>query len=114
MDVGWLAATLLLARAAGVVLLWIARPAAEANLPPLSSARAIVEAAIGLAAALWLGRQAPIALALTLAVVRVVLGYSYRTWGGIRVSSLWWARGLVAAAVLIACRPGGFPWFASR
>jgi hypothetical protein len=102
-DVGqyrFIIAALLLARASGVLLLWIARPAAQADLPPLSSRRAVIEIAVGLIAAAWTGGIAPLLLAATLAAVRVVLGLSYRAWGGIRAASLTWVRVAVAAAVL--------------
>jgi hypothetical protein len=106
----FLVAALMLARAAGVALLWIGRPAAQADLPPLSSRRAVLEVALGLAAAAWTGWHAPLLLAVTLATVRVVLGFSYRVWGGIRRASLVWVRAVVAIAVLlIALLQGSSP-----
>jgi hypothetical protein len=103
-------AALILARTAGVVLLWIARPAAEAHLPPLSTVRAGLEIAVGLAVAAWTGWHAPLLLAVTLASIRVVLGFSYRAWGGIRTASLVWVRAVVALAVfVIAVLQGSSP-----
>lgn len=96
MDVGQILAGLILARAGGIVLLWISRPAAQVELPPLTSRRAVVEVAVGAVAAVFV----PIFLVTTLATVRVVMALSYRAWGGIRPSSLAWVRGVAAAAVL--------------
>ena len=100
----FLVVALLLARASGVALLWIARPAAEAKLPPLSSRRAAIEIAVGLMAAAWTGWHAPLLVAATLVGVRLVLGFSYRAWGGIHAQSLIWVRVAVAAAVLLIAR----------
>jgi hypothetical protein len=106
---------LLLARAAGVALLWIARPAVQANLPPLSSRRALIEIAVGLLAAAWTGWHAPLLLAVTLAAVRVAMSLSYRAWGGIRSASLTWVRVAVAVAVLaIALLPISSLYSAAR
>ena len=100
----------LLARSAGVALLWIARPAAHANLPPLSSRRAAVEIAVGLLAAAFMGWNIFLLLAVTLAAIRIVLALSYRAWGGIRAASILWVRIVVAVAVLlIESLPGSSP-----
>jgi hypothetical protein len=50
-----------------------------------------------------------------LATVRVVMGLSYRAWGGIHAASLHWARGVVALAVLLISRlPESSPYFGAR
>jgi hypothetical protein len=97
----FLIAALLLARASGVALRWISRPAAGADLPPLSSRRAVIEISLGIASALWTGWHAPLFLAAAMAAMRVVMGFSYRSWGGIRTVSLTWVRVAVAVAVLL-------------
>lgn len=96
MDVGAILPGLVLARMAGVVLLWIARPAAEVELPPITSGRAVAWMVLGLVAAAF----APLLLVTTLLAVRVVLTLSYRAWGGIRRASLAWVQAGAAAAAL--------------
>jgi hypothetical protein len=110
-DVAQILPGLILARTGGIVLLWIARPAAQVELPPLTSRRAVAEIVVGLVAAAF----APLFLVTTLAAVRVVMALSYRAWGGIRSSSLAWTRAVAASAVfLIASLPEWSPSLFAR
>jgi len=102
-----LVVTFVLARVAGTALLWVARPAAGAKLPSLTSLRAILELAVGVIAALWTGWHAPVLLAALVVVVRASLEVSYRLWGGIQQSSLLWVRLLMAASALFIARLPG-------
>jgi hypothetical protein len=102
-------ASLAVARAAGTALLWIARPAANANLPAMTSRQAVLELAVGIAAALWIENNALLLIAVTALIVRAVLGFSYSSWGGIHRASLLWVRLLSAVtAVAIAVLPESY------
>ncbi|MFM2125437.1 MAG: hypothetical protein RL328_1888 [Acidobacteriota bacterium] len=94
-------ASLAVARMGGTVLLWIARPAAEARLPKLTSAQALVEIAIASTAAGLTGFHSLILLAALIVIVRGGMRYSYQAWGGIRRESLVWTRWALAVATLV-------------
>jgi hypothetical protein len=105
----------ILSRASGTALLWIARPAANAILPPVTTTLAIVELVIGFVAALWTGWHAPLLLVLAAATVRIVMAVSYRVWGGIRIVSLLTVRIVVAVAgIVIARLPESSLYFGAR
>ena len=111
MDVTLLLVGLILARTAGVTLLWISRPAAQVDLPSLTSRRAVVEISAGLLVSAY----APVFLFTTLASVRVVMLLSYRAWGGIRNASLTWVYALTGAIALsIASLPAASRLLFSR
>lgn len=90
----------------GTVLLWIARPAADAKLPDLTSWRALIELAVGAIAAAAMGTRGLLLLATVFVVVRGAKRYSYEAWGGIRPASVLWTRVLLACvSLLIALLP---------
>ncbi len=97
-----------LPRAASAGLAWIARPAANAELPRVTSAGAIVAILIGLVPALLAGRHSVLLIVAALLVVRIVLAFSYRYQEGITNSSLGWTRQLLEIAVLIISPPESF------
>jgi hypothetical protein len=89
-------------------LLWIARPAADAVLPELTSRRALIVLAVGVLSAAFTGWHALLLLAATLLAVRIGMGLSYQRWGGIRAASLAWVRESLAVAILLIARlPAG-------
>ena len=101
----WIVA-FVLSRVAGTTLLWIARPAANAELPQISSRQAAVELILGLAAALWTGWHAPLVLVTAAVIVRAAMVISYRKWGGIHRSGYHGVRILVLlTALFIASLP---------
>jgi hypothetical protein len=104
-----------LSRVAGTVLLWIARPAANADLPTMNSRLAAVELVVGIAAALWTGWHAPLLLVTTAVIVRVGMVLSYSKWGGIHRVSYHAVRLLVLlAALFIASLPESSLYFYGR
>ena len=106
MDVKLWIVAFILSRVAGTLLLWIARPAANADLPPMNSRLATVELVVGIAAALWTGWHAPLLLVTTAVISRVVMVVSYNKWGGIHRMSYHAVRVLVLlAALFIASLP---------
>jgi hypothetical protein len=101
-------ASLALPWAASTALLWIARPAADAVLPELTSRRALIVLAVGVLSAAFTGWHALLLLAATLLAVRIGMGLSYQRWGGIRAASLAWVRESLAVAILLIARlPAG-------
>ena len=88
------------------MLLWIARPAANAELPQIGSRQAVVELVIGLAVAMWTARHAPLLVAALALIVRLAIGVSYSKWGGIQRIS-YHATRIIAllAALFIASLP---------
>ncbi len=115
MDVSSWIVAFILSRAAGTALLWIARPAANAILPPVTSTLALVELIIGFIAALWTGWHAPLLLVMAAVTVRIVMAISYRVWGGIRIMSLLTVRIVVAVAgIVIARLPESFLYSGAR
>jgi hypothetical protein len=101
----WIVA-FVVSRVAGTTLLWIARPAANADLPPVSSRQATLELAIGIAAAIWTGWNAPPVLVAAAVIVRLVMAFSYRKWGGIHRASYHTARiAVLLTTLFIASLP---------
>jgi hypothetical protein len=110
----WIVAVVV-SRVAGTALLWIARPAAEAGLPMVTSRMAMVELAVGLAVALWTGWHAPLILVSVALIIRVVQAFSYGKWGGIRRASYHSVRVLsLLVALFIASLPESSLYFYAR
>lgn len=97
-----------LPRAASAGLAWIARPAANAKLPNVTSAGAILAIIIGVIPALLTGVNGLILIVAAALVVRIVQAFSYRQYEGITASSLGWTRQLVEFAVLAISPPESF------
>ncbi len=112
--VSWLVA-LFVANAAGTTLLWISRPAANANLPFVSSRRAILEIALGVTAALWASWHAPLILVTSAVIARAVMAISYNRWGGIYPAGVHVVRAAsLIATLLIATLPESSLYFFAR
>jgi hypothetical protein len=110
----WIVA-FVLSRVAGTMLLWIARPAANADLPSINSRQAAIELVVGIAAALWTGWRAPVVLVVAAVLVRVAMVVSYSKWGGIHRASYHAVRVLVLLSTLfIASLPESFLYSAGH
>ncbi len=115
MDVKLWVVAFVLSRVAGTTLLWIARPAANAELPSIGSRQAVAELVIGLAVALWTGRHAPLLLVTMALTVRLAMGMSYRRWSGIHRVSYHAVRVVtLLAALFIASLPESSLYFFGR
>lgn len=103
------AMALILGWVAGTLVRWIGRPAANVGSPDILLLRVILEICVALVASVSMGANGLLSIALLVFVPRTVLALSYRAWGGIRPSSVWWARGLASAGgLLIALLPESF------
>jgi hypothetical protein len=91
-------ASQVLSRVASAGLLWMARPAANAELPRISSLGAAGAIATGLLIA-WLAGWVLAVVAIL--VARAVLILAYRSSGGIGRESLGWARQVTEILILI-------------
>jgi hypothetical protein len=96
-----------LPRAASAALAWISRPAANAELPNVTSAGAICAMVIGFVPAIFAG-QGLLMIVAAMLVVRVVQAFSYRNNEGITRSSLGWTRQIVEIAVFVISPPESF------
>ena len=100
-DLTAVVASQVLSRTASAALLWICRPAANAELPRITSLGAICAIATGLAVA-WMADGYLLFVAVSLLAMRAVQLASYRAWGGIRPESLGWARRGFVIAILLS------------
>ena len=91
-------------RAAMAVLAWIARPAASGSSVDMSSTEAIFSIALGVLSAFLTGWPALLLMAALLLIVRLALGWSYQSMGGINRNSLGWVRQTLEVLVLLIVR----------
>jgi hypothetical protein len=97
-----------LPRAAAAGLAWIARPAAKAELPNVTSAGAILALVIGLVPAVLAGSHSLLLIVAVALIIRIVQAFSYRQYEGITSSSMGWTRQLAEIAVLAISPPESF------
>lgn len=99
-----LIASQVLPRAAMAVLAWIARPAADGAPANINSTKAVLAIALGMLSAFLTGWPALLLMAASLLTVRVALGWSYQSLGGINRDSLGWVRQTLEVLVLLIVR----------
>lgn len=97
-----------LPRAAAAALAWIARPAANAKLPNVTSVGAVLAILVGLVPALLTGVNGLFLIVAALLIIRIVQAFSYRQYEGITASSMGWTRQLLEIAVLAISPPESF------
>lgn len=100
----FVAASLVLARLGGMVLTWIARPAAEEPSPQLTSTQVWIELVLGGLVISTTGAHSLVLAAVLIFVVRSAMRASYQNWGGIRQRSVVWVRWVLAIAVPLIAR----------